>query len=382
MVSSVRSLGLYGVSGYEVKVECDISGGLPAFDVVGLPDAAVKEARNRVRSAVKNSGFAFPVSRITVNLAPADRRKEGTVYDLPMLVGLLQGSGQLEADLEPWGFVGEVALSGQLRPVRGMLSMALAARRAGMRGLFVPADSASEAILAGEITVYPVETLNQLVEHLSGRTPDSPGGGGGAVGDGGRSARFRRREGPGAGQTGPGDRRRRRAPRADGGPSGGGEEYAGQAPALHPPDLTRQESLEATELWSVCGMTDSPPPTADQAALPGPPPHHLCPGPGRRRQRSKARRDLPGAPRGPLPGRAPRVPERHPGGAPPASGGRTGPDLPSVRDHDLSQPVYAGVRHEPVQMRLVRPPVGPVPVQPQRGEAVPEPDLRAADGPD
>lgn len=123
MVSSVRSLGLYGVSGYEVKVECDISSGLPAFDVVGLPDTAVKEARNRVRSAAKNSGFAFPVSRITVNLAPADRRKEGTVYDLPMLVGLLQGSGQLEADLEPWGFVGEVALSGQLRPVRGMLSM-------------------------------------------------------------------------------------------------------------------------------------------------------------------------------------------------------------------------------------------------------------------
>ena len=113
MVSSVRSLGLYGVSGYEVKVECDISGGLPAFDVVGLPDAAVKEARNRVRSAVKNSGFAFPVSRITVNLAPADRRKEGTVYDLPMLVGLLQGSGQLEADSGALGLCGG---GGPLRP--------------------------------------------------------------------------------------------------------------------------------------------------------------------------------------------------------------------------------------------------------------------------
>ncbi len=106
MVSSVRSLGLYGVSGYEVKVECDISGGLPTFDVVGLPDTAVKEARNRVRSAVKNSGFAFPVSRITVNLAPADRRKEGTVYDLPMLVGLLQGSGQLEAESGALGLCG------------------------------------------------------------------------------------------------------------------------------------------------------------------------------------------------------------------------------------------------------------------------------------
>ena len=112
MVSSVRSLGLYGVSGYEVNVECDISNGLPTFDVVGLPDAAVKEARNRVRSAVKNSGFSFPVNHITVNLAPADRRKEVTVYDLPMLVGLLQGSGQMEADLQPWGFLGEVALYG------------------------------------------------------------------------------------------------------------------------------------------------------------------------------------------------------------------------------------------------------------------------------
>ena len=95
MVSVVRSLGLTGVAGYEVKVECDLSDGLPTFDVVGLPDTAVKEARNRVRSATKNAGYTFPLARITVNLAPADRRKEGTVYDLPMLVGLLQGSGQI-----------------------------------------------------------------------------------------------------------------------------------------------------------------------------------------------------------------------------------------------------------------------------------------------
>ena len=257
MVSSVRSLGLYGVSGYEVKVECDISGGLPTFDVVGLPDTAVKEARNRVRSAVKNSGFAFPVSRITVNLAPADRRKEGTVYDLPMLVGLLQGSGQLEADLEPWGFVGEVALSGQLRPVRGMLSMALAARRAGMKGLFVPAGNAPEASLAGGIEVYPVETLNQLVDHLSGRTQIVPTEEQEVVTEEAGLPDF-------ADVKGQEHAKRALEIAAAGGhhvlmvgpPGAGKSMLAKRLPSILP-DLTRQESLEATELWSVCGMTDS-----------------------------------------------------------------------------------------------------------------------------
>lgn len=257
MVSSVRSLGLYGVSGYEVKVECDISGGLPTFDVVGLPDTAVKEARNRVRSAVKNSGFAFPVSRITVNLAPADRRKEGTVYDLPMLVGLLQGSGQLEADLEPWGFVGEVALSGQLRPVRGVLSMALAARRAGMQGLFVPAGNAPEASLAGGIEVYPVETLNQLVDHLSGRTQIVPTEEQEVVTEEAGLPDF-------ADVKGQEQAKRALEIAAAGGhhvlmvgpPGAGKSMLAKRLPSILP-DLTRQESLEATELWSVCGMTDS-----------------------------------------------------------------------------------------------------------------------------
>lgn len=168
MMTQVRSLGLRGVEGYEVTCECDLSGGLPNFDIVGLPDAAVKEARDRVRSAVKNCGFQFPVSRITVNLAPADRKKGGTVYDLPILVGILSAGGQLPRPEGDCAFVGELSLSGALRSVPGMLPMALAAQKAGIRRLFVPADSAPEATLAKGMVVYPVETVSQLVSHLKG----------------------------------------------------------------------------------------------------------------------------------------------------------------------------------------------------------------------
>jgi len=149
MLCEVRSLGLSGISGYEVRAECDLSAGLPAFEIVGLPDAAVKEARDRVRAAIKNCGFTFPVSRITVNLAPANQRKGGTVYDLPILAGILAAGGQLRLDGPDSAYVGELSLSGSLRPVVGMLPMALAARRAGIKRLYVPAPSAAEATLAG-----------------------------------------------------------------------------------------------------------------------------------------------------------------------------------------------------------------------------------------
>ena len=174
MLYKVRSLGLQGIAGYEVTAECDLATGLPNFDIVGLPDTAVKEARERVRAAIKNNGYAFPVGRITVNLAPANRRKSGTVYDLPILVGILAASGQLDWDDPDCAFVGELSLSGTLRPVVGMLPMALAARDAGIRRLFVPADSAPEATLAEGLTVYPVETVEQLAGHLSGRAPIAP----------------------------------------------------------------------------------------------------------------------------------------------------------------------------------------------------------------
>ena len=174
MVVNVRSLGLTGLSGYEVNVECFLSGGLPAFDVVGLPDAAVREARERVRAAVKNCGAKFPVSRITVNLAPASQRKEGTVYDLPMALGILTASEEIRTLPGDAAFIGELSLSGSLRPIAGVLPMALYARRAGIRQLFVPAENAAEATLAGDVTVYGVETLSQLVLHLQGSQPLTP----------------------------------------------------------------------------------------------------------------------------------------------------------------------------------------------------------------
>ena len=164
MVVTITSLGLQGVAGYPVAAECALSGGLPAFDVVGLPDAAVKEARERVRAAVRSCGARFPVSRITVNLAPAALRKEGTLYDLPILLGILAAQGDVPPPPETAAFLGELSLTGALRPVTGTLPMAMAAARAGVRELYVPEENAAEATLAGDLTVYPVPDLGQLLE--------------------------------------------------------------------------------------------------------------------------------------------------------------------------------------------------------------------------
>ncbi len=174
MVSKIRSFGLKGIGGYEVSVECYVSNGLPGFDIVGLPDTAVKEARDRVRAAIKNSGYKFPVSKMTVNLAPADTKKVGTVYDLPVLMGLLTATEQIPYPGNDCAFFGELSLLGDVRPVYGALPMALAARRAGVKRLFVPADNAMEAAFADGISIYPVATVPQLLGHLTGELPIEP----------------------------------------------------------------------------------------------------------------------------------------------------------------------------------------------------------------
>lgn len=142
--------------------------------MVGLPDAAVKESRERVRAAVKNCGAKFPVSRITVNLAPARVRKEGTLYDLPILLGILAAAEELKPLPEDAAFLGELSLTGALRPVTGVLPMALCAARLGVRTLYVPAQNAAEATLADGLTVYGVESVSQLIAHLNGDAPMTP----------------------------------------------------------------------------------------------------------------------------------------------------------------------------------------------------------------
>ena len=138
MICSVRSLAITGIQGSAVVAECYISNGLPGFDIVGLPDAAEKEARERVRAAAKNSGLSFPVSRITVNLAPANVKKAGTQYDLPICLSILAASGAVRRPSKQTAFLGELSLDGRLRPVAGVLPMALAAKREGIKFLFVP----------------------------------------------------------------------------------------------------------------------------------------------------------------------------------------------------------------------------------------------------
>ena len=174
MVSKVRSLGLSGVGGIEVSIECFLSNGLPAFELVGLPDAAVKESRDRVRAALKNSGFEFPVRRITMNLAPADIRKEGSVYDLPVMLCLLAADGGIAQPPRDTAFIGELSLEGVLRPVSGVLPMALEAHKHGVKELFLPADNAREASIVTGLNVYPAENVRQIVSHLSGKERIAP----------------------------------------------------------------------------------------------------------------------------------------------------------------------------------------------------------------
>ena len=168
MICSVRTLGITGIEGSCVTAECFISNGLPGFDIVGLPDVAVKEARERVRAAAKSSGLTFPVSRITVNLAPANLKKAGTHYDLPILLSILAACGSIRRPRSTSAFIGEVSLDGQLRSVSGVLPMALAAKAAGIQSLFVPAENAAEATLAHGPAVYGIRNVRELAEALNG----------------------------------------------------------------------------------------------------------------------------------------------------------------------------------------------------------------------
>jgi magnesium chelatase family protein len=175
MLATARTFTLDGIAARPVRVEVDVHTGLPAFSVVGLPDTAVREARERVRAAVSNCGFKFPLQRITVNLAPASLRKAGPGLDLPIAVALLVASEQLRWDLSQLAMVGELALDGAIRPVRGALAIAEAAREGGARRLAVPVENGSEAALVSGLAVVPLDGLGQVVSLAAGRwSPDRP----------------------------------------------------------------------------------------------------------------------------------------------------------------------------------------------------------------
>ncbi len=256
MFARINSMGLFGMDSYLVGVEVDFGqGGLPRTEVVGLPDTAVSESKNRVRAAIKNSGFSFPQSRVTINLSPADIRKEGPIYDLPILIAVLKAGFQLTANTDDCAFIGELSLDGLVRHVNGALPMVIRAKEEGIKNVFVPESNALESSVVRGINVYAVKNVNEVVMHLKGEQILEPV------------------------EYSEGDELRNRPPMPDfrdvmgqqearyaleiaaagghnilmvGPPGSGKSMLAKRLPSILP-DMTFEESLKTTELYSISG---------------------------------------------------------------------------------------------------------------------------------
>ncbi len=264
MYAKVNSMGMQGLDALPVVVEADLSSGLPRFDLVGLPGSSVSESRERVRSALKNSGLSFPVSRITVNLAPADFRKEGPIYDLPILLAILLASGQLSVDLSKAVLLGELSLDGKTRRINGALPMLIAAMEKGLETAYIPAANTAEAAVLSGITVYPVRDIAELLRHFDGSAPLAPvphciHRPEPAVQPGlpvvqGEAVDFAQIKGQGAAK------RAMEIAAAGGhnlllvGPPGSGKSMMAKALPGILPGMTYQESLETSKIYSISGL--------------------------------------------------------------------------------------------------------------------------------
>ena len=279
MLATIRSGAVLGVDAYPVRVEVDLARGLPSMSVVGLPQGAVREGRERVTAALLNSGFELPPKRITVNLAPADVPKRGSAFDLPIALGLLAAAGRLgpctadDPELGALSFIGELGLDGAVRPVHGALAVALGCRDDGISGLVVPAANAAEAAVVEGVTVFAARTLQEVVRHLSGEAPLDPV-------EPGRARRVAGHAAPDFSDVrGQGAARRALEIAAAGGhnvllvgpPGAGKSMMARRLPSILPP-LTRGEALEATRVHSVAGRLA--PDTGLLGARPFRSPHH------------------------------------------------------------------------------------------------------------